>query len=70
MFLATTRRVPRGPFSRLCPITAGKTSVLRLAQVKAYSVVADAPKKSKVWDSVDEAVKVVKSGDVLLSGGE
>jgi acyl CoA:acetate/3-ketoacid CoA transferase alpha subunit len=27
------------------------------------------PKKSKVWNSVDEAVKDVKSGDTLLVGG-
>lgn len=28
------------------------------------------PNKSKVWESVDEAVKDVKSGDILLCGGE
>lgn len=27
------------------------------------------PKKTKVWASADEAVKDVKSGDVVLSGG-
>lgn len=27
------------------------------------------PNKTKVWDSVDEAVKDVRSGDTLLSGG-
>ena len=27
------------------------------------------PSKKKVWDSVDEAVKDVKSGDIILSGG-
>lgn len=27
------------------------------------------PNKTKVWDSVDEAVKDVESGDTLLSGG-
>ena len=39
--------------------------------VRAYSVVANSqvPKKKKVWNSVDEAVSAVKSGDVLLSGG-
>jgi 3-oxoacid CoA-transferase len=38
--------------------------------VRAYSVPADPPvPKKKVWDSVDSAVKAVKSGDVLLSGG-
>ena len=37
-----------------------------------YSTVAaeDAvPTKKKVWDSVDEAIADVKSGDILLSGG-
>lgn len=40
-------------------------------RVRYYAVVATSavPQKSKVWDSVDEAVKDVKSGDVLLSGG-
>lgn len=28
------------------------------------------PNKTKVWASADEAVRDVKSGDVLLSGGE
>ena len=39
--------------------------------VRAYSVPANSqvPKKKKVWNSVDEAVSAVKSGDVLLSGG-
>ena len=38
--------------------------------VRAYTVLADAPvPKKKVWDSADSAVDVVKSGDVLLSGG-
>ena len=40
-------------------------------RVRYYAVVATSavPQKSKVWDSVDQAVKDVKSGDVLLSGG-
>lgn len=46
----------------------------RLGQAgRAYSTAAaeDAvPSKKKVWDSVDEAIADVKSGDVLLSGGE
>ncbi|KAH8106778.1 3-oxoacid CoA-transferase [Cristinia sonorae] len=64
MFLSTTRRVARGPFSRLSPRTVA-------VPVRLYSVAVDVntPRKSKVWDSVDEAVKVVKSGDTLLSGG-
>ncbi|PCH38156.1 succinyl-CoA:3-ketoacid-coenzyme A transferase [Wolfiporia cocos MD-104 SS10] len=41
------------------------------ARVRFYSVVTDVPKpkKTKVWDSVDEAVKDVKSGDIVLCGG-
>ncbi|KAJ2930048.1 hypothetical protein H1R20_g7006, partial [Candolleomyces eurysporus] len=43
---------------------------LRLS-VRYYSIAADshAPKKSKVWASADEAIKDVKSGDILLCGG-
>lgn len=38
---------------------------------RPYSVVTDVPipTKSKVWDNVHEAVKDVKDGDILLSGG-
>lgn len=39
--------------------------------VRAYTVPANpqVPRKKKVWNSLDEAVSVVKSGDVILSGG-
>ncbi|KAH9966748.1 3-oxoacid CoA-transferase [Russula dissimulans] len=37
--------------------------------VRAYTVRADPQAPKKVWDSVDAAVRAVKSGDVLLSGG-
>ena len=41
--------------------------------VRAYAVPsnpqAQVTKKKKVWNTVDEAVSAVKSGDVLLSGG-
>lgn len=39
--------------------------------LRFLNVVADAPVplKRKVWDSVDEAVRDVKPGDTLLSGG-
>ncbi|TCD63293.1 hypothetical protein EIP91_005705 [Steccherinum ochraceum] len=65
----SARRLARGPFSRLSSRTS--SPAIRLAPVKFYSVVADGevPTKSKVWDSVEEAVQVVKSGDTLLSGG-
>jgi hypothetical protein len=40
-------------------------------QVRTFIAAAkDAvPKKRKVWDSVDEAVKDVKTGDIVLAGG-
>jgi hypothetical protein len=39
--------------------------------VRFYSIPPDypVPKRRKVWDSVDEAVRDVKSGDTLLCGG-
>ncbi|KAJ7273153.1 hypothetical protein C8J57DRAFT_1316931 [Mycena rebaudengoi] len=40
-----------------------------LSAVRKYSAPAEPPKKSKLWASADEAVKDVKSGDVLLCGG-
>lgn len=45
--------------------------ILIAARVRFYSVVQDAPipKKTKVWSSVEEAVKDVKSGDIVLCGG-
>lgn len=38
---------------------------------RALSTVADlpVPNKSKVWNSADDAVKDVKDGDIILSGG-
>ncbi|CAK5279445.1 unnamed protein product [Mycena citricolor] len=42
---------------------------LSLVAVRNYSLPAEPPKKTKVWDSVDEAVKDVKTGDTLLCGG-
>jgi hypothetical protein len=35
-------------------------------RTRNYSVAASSP---KIWDSADEVVKDVKTGDVLLSGG-
>jgi len=50
--------------------TRPNSTFLAVHFVRAYSVPAgqQVPKK-KVWDSVHAAVGVVKSGDVLLSGG-
>ena len=39
---------------------------------RAYSTPlneASVPKVKKVWDDIDDAVKAIKSGDTLLSGG-
>ncbi|KAI0065421.1 3-oxoacid CoA-transferase [Artomyces pyxidatus] len=49
----------------------GPRARVALVVLRAYSVSTDlpVPKKKKVWDSADEAVKDVKSGDTLLSGG-
>lgn len=53
--------------ARLYP--ARLSLALRLSTVRCYSA-SPVPRKTKVWDSVDEAVKDVKSGDILLCGGE
>jgi len=42
------------------------TQTLRFLNVAAG---ASIPHKRKVWDSVDEAIRDVKFGDTLLSGG-
>ena len=58
------------------PYRALRAPVLRFAPPAYYfrglSTPADLPipNKSKVWDSADEAVKDIKSGSVLLCGGE
>ena len=58
--------------TRACEVTlagAARTSVF--ATSRKYSIPTDAPirDKSKLWRSADEAVKDVKSRDVLLCGG-
>ncbi|EGN96205.1 hypothetical protein SERLA73DRAFT_185833 [Serpula lacrymans var. lacrymans S7.3] len=52
-------------------IVLGNYSRLLSPGIRWYSTPVDlpVPKKRKVWDSVDEVVKDVKSGDVLLCGG-
>ncbi|KAH7908582.1 3-oxoacid CoA-transferase [Hygrophoropsis aurantiaca] len=47
------------------------TSFALHVRIRHYSVAVggQAPKRRKVWDSADEAVADVKSGDILLSGG-
>jgi len=50
------------------------TRPLAIINARHYGMQVDAqipvPKRKKVWDSVDEAVRDVKSGDVLLCGGQ
>ncbi|KZT42029.1 3-oxoacid CoA-transferase [Sistotremastrum suecicum HHB10207 ss-3] len=60
----------------LLALRAGRTCavILKYRPVSAtrlYSTPTDipVPNKSKVWDSVDDALKDVKSGDTILSGG-
>ena len=47
------------------------TSYLKpaLIQTRSYAQVGTPPKSHKVYDSAAEAVKDVKSGDIVLSGG-
>lgn len=40
-----------------------------LSGVKSVTTNAPIPRKTKVWDSAEEAVKDIKDGDVILSGG-
>lgn len=56
-------RVQRAAFT---PVVLRARLVLSF---RSYSTPARTP-RSKVWASADEAVKSVKSGDVLLCGGE
>ncbi|KAK7033643.1 hypothetical protein VNI00_012643 [Paramarasmius palmivorus] len=54
-------------------VTTRRTTlrVASVARYRYYSTPTDlpVPNKSKVWDSVDEAVKDVKSGNTVLVGG-
>lgn len=54
------------------PLLRVRVTVTTLTAKRYLSVVHDAPipKKSKVWKSADDAVKDVKSGDIVLSGGQ
>lgn len=51
----------------------GTTLRVAALQLRKYSIAKEvpvpAPSKSKVFDSIDEAVKDVKSGDVLFVAG-
>ncbi len=56
-------------FTTLLTRPKSRASLPIIHFVRTYTVLADAPVPKKIWDSVDSAVEVVKSGDVLLSGG-
>ncbi|KAG1882890.1 3-oxoacid CoA-transferase [Suillus subluteus] len=57
--------------SRATLVSVFKPRATVFLRARWYSTPAELPlpNKSKVWKSVDEAVKDVKSGDVLLCGG-
>ena len=65
------RLAPRTSVSASCHAGPSNTAaVLVRLRIRFYSAGGTPlPNKTKVWDSVDEAVKDVKSGDTLLSGG-
>lgn len=71
--LATTRKASRAVPSlaalRICHTPAAVIVRLKIRQY-GTAVELPVPNKRKVWGSADEAVNDVKSGDVLLSGGE
>lgn len=54
------------------PLLRVRVTVTTLTAKRYLSVVHDhpIPKKSKVWKSAEDAVKDVKSGDIVLSGGQ
>ncbi|KAJ9106973.1 hypothetical protein QFC20_003873 [Naganishia adeliensis] len=54
--------------ARLVPTTSTHVKP-SFAQARFYASVGTPPKSHKVYDSAAEAVKDVKSGDILLSGG-
>ncbi|KAG1774773.1 3-oxoacid CoA-transferase [Suillus placidus] len=53
----------------LVPVFKPRATVFLRARWYSTPTELPLPNKSKVWKSVDEAVKDVKSGDVLLCGG-
>ncbi|PCH38157.1 3-oxoacid CoA-transferase [Wolfiporia cocos MD-104 SS10] len=67
---ACSSKPPRALATNGAALRAPVRLVVRL-QLRQFSTPVDlpVPNKTKVWGSADEAVKDVKSGDVLLSGG-
>ena len=50
-------------------VIAIPTRLVVVTPVRTKSTKAVSPGKSKVWASADDAVKDIKSGSVILSGG-
>ncbi|KAH7927092.1 3-oxoacid CoA-transferase [Leucogyrophana mollusca] len=67
MLVARLSRAVLAPVLRDAHIRWSPTTIT----IRQYSTPTDlpVPNKKKVWESADEAVKDVKSGDVLLCGG-
>ena len=69
-------RLNAASFSRFVPCLPQVRPRVRLVDIRIvhayYSTVVElpVPNKTKVWASAEKAVQDVKSGDVLLSGGE
>lgn len=55
--------------SRLGARSRPVVSILACASVRNISSKIPVPNISKVWESVDDAVKDVKSGDTIVCGG-
>jgi len=67
---STTMLIAQVSRTRLAPVPFVRISA-RVTVIRKLSALVDlpVPNKRKVWESADEAVKDVKSGDVLLCGG-
>lgn len=50
-------------------LVAVQSSRLRSSFYSTVAAEEAVPRRKKVWDSVDEAIQDVKSGDVVLSAG-
>lgn len=70
MLGTTNRRVFLSAGVRRARVQPAVHPRMLLFGAKSITTNAPIPRKTKVWDSVDEAVSDIKEGDVLLSGGE
>ncbi|KZT11308.1 3-oxoacid CoA-transferase [Laetiporus sulphureus 93-53] len=67
--MLAARRVGASRSARRISGTGPRVVRLGITQYSTAAVELPVSNKTKVWDSVDEAINDVKSGDVLLSGG-